>query len=188
MSAAVTRVVLVSHARTAAMRNARFPRDEPVDDAGARDLAEVTDLPRVDRILTGPEARCTATARVFGTEFSVEPALTDIDYGRWSGLAMTDLPDADALAWLGDSAFAPPGGESLDMLFARVQCWLDAVGTQPGRLLAVTSPAVIRATVILTLKAPVASFWRLDIAPLTRTALSRRGSAWTVGAVAEPSR
>lgn len=179
--------MLVSHARTAAMRTGRFPGDEPLDDAGLRDLAAVADIPRVDRVLSGPEVRSISTARIFGSDISVEPALADIDYGKWSGLEMTDLPDADAMAWLGDPAFAPPGGESLDALFARVRTWLDEVGSTPGRTLAVTAPAVIRAAVVLVLAAPVSSFWRVDVAPLTRTSIHRRGSLWTMDSVAQKS-
>ncbi|KQU54075.1 hypothetical protein ASG84_23505 [Rhodococcus sp. Leaf278] len=179
--------MLVSHARTAAMRTGRFPGDEPLDDAGLRDLAEVTDIPRADRVLCGPESRSISTARAFGTDTSVEPALADIAYGRWSGLEMTDLPDADAMAWLNDAAFVPPGGESLVALFSRVRTWLDYVGSTPGRTLAVTSPAVIRAVVVLVLEAPVRSFWRVDVSPLSRTSVSRRGGPWTIGAVAEKS-
>lgn len=184
VTAPVTRLILVSHARTDAMRTGRFPGDEPLDDAGLRDLAAVTDIPRADRVLSGPETRSVSTARIFGSDISVEPALADIDYGRWSGLEMTDLPDADAMAWLGDPAFVPPGGESLVALFSRVETWLSAVGSTPGRTLAVTSPAVVRAVVVLVLAAPVSSFWRIDVSPLTRTAVSRRGGAWTVGSVA----
>ncbi|MFI8569140.1 histidine phosphatase family protein [Rhodococcus sp. NPDC078407] len=187
MPAPVTRLTLVSHARTAAMRTGRFPGDEPLDNSGVRDLAAVTDIPRADRVLSGPESRSLATAQVFGTDISVEPALADIDYGRWSGLEMTDLPDADAVAWLSDPAFVPPGGESLVALFSRVQRWLDDVGATPGRTVVVTSPAVVRAVVVLVLDAPIASFWRVDVAPLTRTSVSRRGGSWTVGAVAEKS-
>lgn len=184
VTAPVTRLILVSHARTDAMRTGRFPGDEPLDDAGLRDLAAVTDIPRADRVLSGPETRSVSTARIFGSDISVEPALADIDYGRWAGLEMTDLPDADAMAWLGDPAFVPPGGESLVALFSRVETWLSAVGSTPGRTLAVTSPAVVRAVVVLVLAAPVSSFWRIDVSPLTRTAVSRRGGAWTVGSVA----
>ncbi|OZD06916.1 hypothetical protein CH275_06775 [Rhodococcus sp. 06-235-1A] len=187
MSAPVIRLMLVSHARTAAMRTGRFPGDEPLDDAGHRDLAAVTDLPRVDCILSGPEIRSISTASIFGSDISVEPALADIDYGRWSGLEMTDLPDADAMAWLSDPAFVPPGGESLDSLFSRVETWLSTVGSMPGRTLAVTSPAVVRAVVVLLLGAPIRSFWRVDVSPLTRTSVSRRGGAWTIGSVAEKS-
>lgn len=187
VTAPATRLTLVSHARTDAMRSGRFPADEPLDEAGVRALAEVTDFPRADRVVSGPELRSRSTAEIFGTDVAIEPALADVAYGRWSGLEMTDLPDADAMAWLGDPAFTPPGGESLDALFARVEAWLDEVGSTPGRTLAVTAPAVIRAAVVLVLAAPVSSFWRVDVAPLTRTSIHRRGSLWTMDSVAQKS-
>ncbi|WP_245154306.1 histidine phosphatase family protein [Rhodococcus sp. 1R11] len=187
MTEPATRLMLVSHARTDAMRSGRFPADEPLDEAGVRALTEVTDFPRADRVVSGPELRSRSTAEIFGTDVAVEPALADVAYGRWAGLEMTDLPDADAMAWLGDPAFTPPGGESLEALFARVRTWLDEVGSTPGRTLAVTAPSVIRAAVVLVLAAPVGSFWRVDVAPLTRTSIHRRGSLWTIDSVAQKS-
>jgi hypothetical protein len=39
---------------------------------------------------------------------------------------------------------------------------------------------VIRAAVLVTLNAPPKSFWRIDIAPVSRTVMHFRGHAWTL--------
>ena len=45
--------------------------------------------------------------------------------------------------------------------------------------MAVTHPAVIRAVILIALDAPPKSFWRIDIAPASRTVLHFRGR-WTL--------
>jgi len=82
--------------------------------------------------------------------------------------------------WLSDPAAAPHGGESVVDLVDRVGRWLDSVTDQRTRVVAVTHPAVIRAAVLLALDAPPKSFWRIDIAPVSRTTLHHRGQAWTL--------
>jgi broad specificity phosphatase PhoE len=45
---------------------------------------------------------------------------------------------------------------------------------------AVTPPAVIRAAILGALDMPPKSFWRIDIAPVSRTALHFRKGNWTL--------
>jgi broad specificity phosphatase PhoE len=45
---------------------------------------------------------------------------------------------------------------------------------------AVTHAAVVRAAVVVTLGAPPAGFWRIDVAPLTATVLRGGPGRWTV--------
>ncbi len=44
--------------------------------------------------------------------------------------------------------------------------------------MAVTHPAVVRAAMLIALDAPPKSFWRIDVTPVSRTALHFRGHAW----------
>ena len=75
---------------------------------------------------------------------------------------------------------APHGGESVLDLMTRVRGWLESMAATPSRVAAVTHPAVVRATILVVLDAPPKSFWRIDIAPLSRTLLHYRGHAWTL--------
>ena len=57
---------------------------------------------------------------------------------------------------------------------------MDTLTTRRSRLVAVTHPAIIRAAILVALDAPPKSFWRIDIAPVSRTVLHFRGHAWTL--------
>ena len=127
----------------------------------------------VARVLTSPLRRACDTAAPIaaacGRSVEVDDRLIEIDYGEWEGRPFTDL-DPDVVAhWRRDSAFVPPGGESLEVVAGRVaSCcveWLDArvVG-------AVSHVSPIKAAVTWTLRVPPELAWRmrLDVASITR--------------------
>ncbi|MEB3982670.1 histidine phosphatase family protein [Mycobacterium sp. 663a-19] len=176
------RLTLVSHAMTDAMTAGRFPADEPLNDTGRRLVETVAALEvRGDvRQLTAPERRARQTAQLLGLEAATEPRLADLDCGRWRGQALADIDPADLQAWLTEPAEAPHGGDSVAGLIERVDGWLGSLTGEASRTVAVTHPAVIRAAVLLTLDAPPKSFWRIDIAPLSRTAMNFRDGRWTL--------
>lgn len=173
------RVMLVSPAMNAALRQARFDGDAPLDRAGERSArAAAAAVPRSDAVLSGPSERCLGTAAALGLAARPEPALTGWDLGRWSGRRLDEVGAAEPAAlaaWMGDPSAAPHGGESLRALVERVGGWLDGVlGTEEGGVLAVAEPAVVRAAVVHALALPPETFWRLDVAPLVLTELSGR--------------
>ncbi|HEX4767979.1 MAG TPA: histidine phosphatase family protein [Lichenihabitans sp.] len=182
-----TRLLLVCHVATAATRAAAFPNDEPLDDQGQRRLAGLSRrLPRADHALVSPARGAIETAVGLGLQAEIDLGLRDCDYGAWRGRRLDEIGTADpeALAqWLGDPASAPHGGESLLDLIGRVAAWLDGRRIVEGRTLAVTHAAVIRAAMVHALGAPPHSFWRIDIAPLSATALSGDGRRWTLHAL-----
>ncbi|MCG5431443.1 histidine phosphatase family protein [Mycobacterium sp. MYCO198283] len=157
----------------------RFPVDEPLTAAGRRRAAEL-EVGRFELALAAPERRAVQTAQVLGLSPAVEPRLADLDAGRWRGLALERVPPGDLAVWLTDPGGAPHGGESVLDVIERVRCWLDAVAGEGARVVAVTHPAVVRAAVLVALDAPPASFWRIDVAPATRTLLHRRARGWTL--------
>jgi broad specificity phosphatase PhoE len=61
-----------------------------------------------------------------------------------------------------------------------VAAWLDSVTDDASPAVAVTHPAVIRAAILHSLDAPPKSFWRIDIAPTSRTVLHFRNGRWTL--------
>jgi broad specificity phosphatase PhoE len=178
----VVRLTLVSHAMTDAMAAGRFPADEPLNDTGRRQAAAATSLGinRGTRQLAGPEQRALQTAELVGLQAMVEPQLADLDYGRWRGEAPGSLRREELEAWLTDPAQAPHGGESIVVLIHRVARWLDSLTDNTLRTVAVTHPAVIRAAILSALGAPPKSFWRIDIAPASRTVMRFRGHTWTL--------
>ncbi|POG47590.1 hypothetical protein BV881_09390 [Streptomyces sp. ZL-24] len=126
------RVSLVSPAMNAALREARFDCDAPLDRAGERAArAAASAVPGAGLVLSGPSQRCRETATALGLAARPEPALTGWDLGRWSGRRLDEVGAAEpaaVAAWIGDPSAAPHGGESLRGLVERVGGWLDGVG------------------------------------------------------------
>jgi broad specificity phosphatase PhoE len=182
------RLTLICHATTAAVRAAAFPTDEPLDAQGcatASLLASVLpgELRRIDKAWTSPARRARETAALLQLQADTEPALRELDHGRWAGRTFAEIQttEPDALgAWIGQPDAAPHGGESVAALLERVGLWLDGVSRQQGRIVAVTHAAVIRAAMVVGIGAPAASFWRIDIAPLCRVSLQGNAANWTL--------
>lgn len=175
----VVRLTLVSHAMTDAMAAGRFPTDEPVNAVGRNQIGRV-DVASAERVLCGPESRTQQTAELLGLDPTIESALADLDYGRWRGDSLAGVSPGEMTIWLTDPTRAPHGGESVVELFGRVGRWLDSLTCKRTSVVAVTHPAVVRAAVLVALDAPPKSFWRIDIAPLSRTVMHFRGQAWTL--------
>lgn len=176
----IVRLTLVSHAMTDAMAAGRFPVDEPLNTLGQRQADTAIDLGPVDIALCGPEQRAVRTAELLGLRARTEPALADLDHGRWRGAVLGGVDPAELAVWLTEPDRAPHGGETIVALIGRVRAWLGTLTERPARVVAVTHPAVIRAAILTALDAPPKSFWRIDIGPVSRTVMHHRGQAWTV--------
>ena len=179
------RLFLIAHCPPSATRVAAFPEDEPPEaDSLSRAKALGAGLGRVERLWHGPERRCAETAAALGLRPApeAEPGLRDMGAGDWAGRSLgqveRDAPEA-LLAWLTEPGAAPPGGESVAGVVARVADWLAAV-PETRRAAAVAPPAVVRAAVIHVLGAPLPGFWRVDVPPLALVKLSRREGRWSI--------
>jgi broad specificity phosphatase PhoE len=176
----VVRLTLVSHGMTDAMAAGRFPIDEPLNGLGQRQLDATVELGPIDAAVCGPEKRTRQTAELLGLRAETDDALADLDCATWRGQVLGGVPPAELAVWLTDPTQAPHGGESVVDVMIRVRKWLDSLADRRGRLAAVTHPAVIRAAVLVALDAPPRSFWRVDVAPASRTVMHLRGQAWTL--------
>ncbi len=185
MNTGVTRLTLISHGMTEAMRTARFPIDEPIEQV-TPDAAPLGAAPRADLIRVAPEIRAEQTAELLALSGPAEPALRDLDCGRWAGSALDGPAPADLMTWLSDPGYRGHGGESISDVIDRVRAWLDECAPLRQRIVAVTHPAVVRASILIALSAPPESFWRIDIPPLSVTTLHGRGPAWTLRHTASP--
>ena len=186
----MTRLTLVRHAPSDATRRSAFPLDEPLDARGLEEARALAPrLGRFDAAWSSPAARARETAEALGLTATVAAALDECDFGAWRGRTLAELHDEDpaaVAAWMQDPAAAPHGGESLLALLERVRGWLAARAADGSRTLAVTHAGVIRAAVVCALDAPAPSFWRLDVAPLSRTVLHAHEGRWTVRGVNLP--
>jgi broad specificity phosphatase PhoE len=186
-----TRLTLIGHGSTPAVRRAAFPLDEPLEE---REIARIAALgwnaPRTPQILAGPERRTQQTAAALGLSAIGVAELRDCDYGVWQGQELDALQEADpegVVAWLTDPAYAPHGGESIVRLVERVGRWMDEQ-RDAGHIIAVTHPAVIRSAIVHALQAPAQTFWRMEVSPLTMTDLRFNGRNWVVRSVANSLR
>ncbi|MGC4971675.1 histidine phosphatase family protein [Streptomyces sp. DT199] len=141
-------------------------------------------LPAATARYAAPSQRCRQTAVALGWDTIVtEPALRDVDMGRWCGRTPEEIATADAAAfnaWLTDPEAAPHGGESVADVCRRFAAWLDALPSDAGRVVAVVEQAVARAAVLCALAAPPASFWRVDVPPLSAVQLTGRAGRWNL--------
>lgn len=176
------RITFISHAPTAAVARAAFPLDEPIE---PREFARLQSTgwipPRARQVCTGPEQRTRQTASALGLDPILVAELRDLDYNSWRGKSLDEIQAGNLeglTRWLTDVDAVPHGGESVASLLTRVEGWL-AVHCS-GHTIAVSHPAVIRAAIILTLRAPAQSFWRADIPPASITDLRWTGNGWSV--------
>jgi broad specificity phosphatase PhoE len=178
-----SRLTFISHGATEAQRRASFPLDEPVAEYEITKIMELSwRTSAATQVCSAPEQRTQQTSRALGLAFTVDDGLRDCDYGRWRGRKMDEVQTEEQegiLAWLSDPSSAPHGGESLESLVGRVGKWMEEQRAV-RHMIAVTHPAVIRASVVYGLQIPVHTFWRIDIAPLTVTGLRFNNSVWTL--------
>lgn len=81
-------------------------------------------LPPGIAVVASPLARCRALAEALSPAPTYDARLMEIDFGAWEGLPWSAI-GPDALdAWAADLMHhAPPGGESVARLAARVRAW-----------------------------------------------------------------
>jgi broad specificity phosphatase PhoE len=181
------RLDLLAHGASEATRAARFPDNEGLEASAVSALEALRGrLRSCAHLLTAPARAARETARALGFEAEVETALRDCNYGRWRGLSSKSVaerePDA-FVAWLGDFAVAPHGGESFSALIERVGAWLTQSLAREGATLAVTHASVVRAAIVSALGAGPSAFVRIDVAPLSLVRLSGHAGRWNLVAL-----
>lgn len=189
------RLLMISHASTAAMRAGRFPADDPLDPRGLAEIQAARSslsIPDHATVFVSPAACARETAQALGLTATAEPHLADMNYGNWHGQRLADLmteAPEELATWTRDPDAAPHGGESFSQLVKRTGEWLEALNgrtshvSQPNEthnVVAITHAPVLRASIVSVLGASPAAFPRIEIAPLSVIVLrgSRRGWTW----------
>lgn len=184
------RLTMVCSGATEATRHASFPLDEPLE-RQAQLLAQAAhgQLRRADRIWSSPALRARQTAQALGLLPVEKPELADQSMGAWSGKTLAEISEhqSDALAaWVSEVGAAPHGGESLADVSVRASALMESLQNERGHTIAVTHPAIIRTAVLHVLGAPLESFWRIDIEPLSVTEFRSDGRRWALRASGVP--
>ncbi len=152
--------------------------DPPLTDRGreqADELAQRLALLEPTAVLSSPLGRAQATAvpiaAATGHPVEVDDRLVEIDYGEWDGQPLADLTAEVVTRWRADADFAPPGGESLRMVGARVAGFCEERLAREV-IVAVSHVSPIKAAVTWALGVGDELAWRmrLDVASITRIA------------------
>ena len=177
-------IIVVRHGQTAANAQGLLLGRLDVDlDAVGRvqAVALAAALPAPDLVVTSPLARTRQTAAAFGgdIEIEVDEQWIEMDYGDFDGRPVADVPAATWARWRADVDFAPPGGESLARMTARVHDALDDLATRAAgrRVVVVTHVSPIKSTVGWALQLGPEVSWRTFVAPasITRVGVGPNG-------------
>jgi probable phosphoglycerate mutase len=174
-----TRVLLLRHGQSPLSVDRRYsgrgnPRLTEVGlaqaDAAAASVA--ARYPGATAVVSSPldRARSTAgpVAAGLGVEVEVDEGFTETDFGGWEGLTFREAAERDPEVhreWLGDTAVAPPGGESFDVVGSRVSAALDGLLTRHAgtTVVLVSHVTPIKTILRLALDAGPALLYRLHL-------------------------
>ena len=177
-----TTFLLIRHGATAHTAQGRFSGctgdDPPLSEVGERQAAllaaRLTTVGGVDAVVASPVRRARRTAEVLagalGSDLHLEDDLREIDFGRWEGRTGTDVQQrwpGELAAWRASSAVAPPDGECVEQVAARVagvrQRWAQR---RPGATVAFVSHLYpVRISVLDALGVPYPSVHRMSLEP-----------------------
>ena len=184
-------ILLVRHGETAANR-ARLAlgrADPPLTDRGREQAAALAARlagSGATRVLSSPLARARATAEAIagalGVAVEEDARLVELDYGEWDERSFAEFPPDDLVRWRTDASFAPPGGESLLAVGARVASLCQELVTGDP-VVAVSHVSPIKAAVLWALDADPLLAWRmhLDVASISRVAAAAGGRPSLLG-------
>jgi probable phosphoglycerate mutase len=165
--------------------------DPPLDPVGVAQVEAVaTRLGTTpSMVISSPLRRARETAGLLvagcGSDAAADVVIDDrwieLDYGAFEGLPFTDVPAEVWDMWRADPSYAPPGGESLSSLAARVaeacESLIDAA--QHDDVVVITHVSPIKAALAWALGVGIEISWRAYVAPasITRIAVGPRGPA-----------
>jgi probable phosphoglycerate mutase len=174
-----TRVLLLRHGQSPLSVDRRYSgRGNPQltevglgqADAAAGSIA--ARYPGATAVVSSPldRARSTAgpVAARLGVEVEVDEGFTETDFGGWEGLTFREAAERDPelhRAWLGDTAVAPPDGESFDDVGTRVSAALEGLLTRHAgtTVVLVSHVTPIKTILRLALEAGPSLLYRLHL-------------------------
>ena len=145
-------MILLRHTRPAVAEGMCYGRSDLAlgPDFEAAAAAVLANLPEVRRVVSSPLGRCRRLAeRIAATRrlpLAEDARLVEFDFGAWEGRQWSALPRSELDAWAADFRHARPhGGESVEMLAARVESALTETPAGSPPQLWVTHAGVARA-------------------------------------------
>jgi broad specificity phosphatase PhoE len=181
LSAPIVRLLLARHGEVPSNREFRYvgSLDEPLAAVGLeqadRLAAALASLP-VRAVYSSPLLRTRETARRIAAArdltLRLEPRLREQAFGEWEGLTRAQVLESDGerlRSWEADLGLAPPGGESLEAVQARM---LDLVEELAGdhlgeSIVLVSHVGPIKALLCAALGVPLAAARHMFLDPAT---------------------
>jgi probable phosphoglycerate mutase len=176
-----TRLLLLRHGQTSYTVEKRFSGsgvDPGLNERGRWEAEQVAPSIasrwEIDAVLTSPLRRAAETARTvakaLGRTVAADDGFRECEFGAWDGFTFAEVKErwpAELEAWLGSTAVAPPGGESLDAVAARIAAARERVVKEfAGRtVLVVTHVTPIKLLVQFALGAPMTALYRMELEP-----------------------
>lgn len=172
-------LIIVRHGRTLANASGELlGRRDPGLDATGRAQADAIGrrLAGADRVISSPLQRCRQTAAAIGPPVEIDERLIELDYGELEGTPLGDVSAATWSAWRADTGWAPPGGESLDDLAARVWPALDDLveAASEHDVVVVSHVSPIKAAVAWSLGVGIEAQWRCFVAQASISRIAAR--------------
>ncbi|WP_420443650.1 histidine phosphatase family protein [Candidatus Poriferisodalis sp.] len=183
-------LILVRHGRTSANAAGLLQGrvDNELDEVGVQQATQIAAaLSRGDhrpvRIVSSPllRARQTAeaTSELLGIEMSIDERWSELDYGEWDGIPISEVRAEMWGQWRADPEFTLPGGESLVALNDRVGAACDDLAREAAsRHIAVfTHVSPIKSAVRWALGTAEEIGWRMHVAQAQITRIGFRSGA-----------
>ena len=178
-------IFFVRHGETALNRDGRLQGriDPELSERGGEQVTRVAQRfapDSVARVYASPLRRAQQTAvaiaAVCGAEVEIDDRLVELDYGEWDGKPLTEMRTPRGDLWFADPTFAPPGGESLVDVTARVEAFcLDRLKPDGDeRIVAVSHVSPIKAAVIWALAVDERATLRMQLGLASITTIGAR--------------
>lgn len=176
-------ITLLSHAETIAQRRGIFPGNEALD--GDIAISDMSKLEHLKSVVCAPCLAATATAEQLQYPYTIDRDLPIYFFGRWAGRSLKDIAKEEPLAlqaWLQDPYVSPHGGSSYAQIYDKCVEWIENLNDSSNLVLYLTDAIIIRCVLVHVLSAPLASLFRMDIAPLARIEVIRQNQSWKLQA------
>ncbi|MBV8961342.1 MAG: histidine phosphatase family protein [Actinobacteria bacterium] len=176
-------LILLRHGQTPANAGGLLlgRADPPLTELGCRQAAAAAMALAGDvhRVVSSPLRRAQQTAEALGLPVDIDEEWIEVDYGEYEGLPYRDVPAELWQQWRTEPGFAPPGGESMAAVGARVRAACAALQEEAAErnVVVVSHVSPIKAAVAWSLGVGDDVPWRmfLDVAAICRVGIGPNG-------------
>ncbi|MCX2450183.1 alpha-ribazole phosphatase [Pedobacter sp. PLR] len=163
-------VYVIRHTAVAVEKGTCYGQfDVPLAASATQDINEViAKLPDdFDQVYSSPSSRCSLLADQLPTNSAVEnrPDLMEMNFGDWENSKWNDMDQILLGHWMNDFVSTKtPSGESLELLYERVNAFIAMLRTKDlGKVAIVTHAGVIRCIWAIILDIPLRNIFKISV-------------------------